>query len=234
MASLFSHSSQQLQGTRGTGGRERSIPGSLSYIFSCGSSSSGQQGSLRLQRGGKCHPLGAGWMVFQGLVYIYFFLRKCFSSDSFSVCFVYKQNLCCRSLTPTDLLGIFARGRINPESRDWWDFLFPYLPLIQRAHSPCSLTSFQALFAKCCSLIICLLTSGFLPWSFPLLFHMLILLKTHPNLQAAPTANYLHFWFFFFSKVLTSVPVFRRGDVSVRCRAVWRSKQAQLLDLCPG
>lgn len=94
------------------------------------------------------------WFVLDGFlgVGLHFFFKEVFIFWQFSICFIYRQNLCWRSLTPTDLLVFFARGRINPESGDWWDFLFPYLPLIQRAHSPCSLTSLQALFAKCCSL----------------------------------------------------------------------------------
>lgn len=196
MSSLFSCSSKQLQGTRGTRREGTEHSGSLEYIFTCSSSSSKPRANLHLRRGGKRYPFGLCWMVFWGLVYISFF-KEVFIFWQFSICFSYKQNLCWRSLTPTDLLGLFARGRINPESGDWWDFLFPVPATNSEGTLPLFPHIFTSIVCKVLfSLIICLLTSGFLPWSFPLLFHILILLKTHPNLQAAPTAN-LHFWVFF-------------------------------------
>lgn len=82
MSSLFSCSSKQLQGTRGTGREGAEHSGSLAYIFTCSSSSSQPGASLRLRRGGERYPFGLCWMVFWGLVYISF-LRKCLSSDSF-------------------------------------------------------------------------------------------------------------------------------------------------------
>lgn len=94
-------------------------------------------------------PICAGW-------FLRFWLHPCFKEVfifcQFSACFLYKQNLCLRSITPTDVLWFSAKGRMNPKSRDWWEFLFPYLPLIQRACSPWSLMSSKALFAKCCFL----------------------------------------------------------------------------------
>lgn len=151
MSSLFSCSSKQLQGTQGTGREGAEHPGSLSYIFTCSRLQQRAASQPALAERRQMLPIRFVLDGFLG-VGLHFFFKEVFIFWQFSICFIYKQNLCWRSLTPTDLLGFFARGRINPESGDWWDFLFPYLPLIQRAHSPCSLLSLQALFAKCCSL----------------------------------------------------------------------------------
>lgn len=47
------------------------------------------------------------------------------------------------------------------------------------------------------SLIICLLTSGFIPCSYPTSISHPVFLKTYHYLQAAPNDDYLQFWVFF-------------------------------------
>lgn len=124
---------------RGTGREGAEHPGCLSHILTCSSSSSGQQSSLHRQRGGKGCPPHLCW-VLSGLHSCF---KEVFIFCQFSSSFLYKQNLCLRSITPTDVLWFSAKGRMNPKSRDWWEFLFPYLPLIQRACSPWSLMSLK-------------------------------------------------------------------------------------------
>lgn len=133
---------------RGTGREGAEHPGCLSHILTCSSSSSGQQASLHRRRGGKGCPSHLCWLL-SGL---HSHFKEVFIFCQFPACFLYKQKLCLRSIIPTDVLWFSAKGRMNAKSRDWWEFLFPYLPLIQRARSPWSLMSLKALFAKCCFL----------------------------------------------------------------------------------
>lgn len=126
------------------GGREQSIQAAPHTSSRAAAPAAGSEPACTCRgEASATHLVCAGWFPGCWFTESVYFLRVIFL-----FCLQTKPLL----KNPYTDLWVFARGRINSESGDWWVFLFPHLQLIHRAHPPCSLTALQALFAKCCSL----------------------------------------------------------------------------------
>lgn len=114
----YSHAAaSSCRGPGGPGGREQSIQ-AASHIFSLAAApAAGSKPACTCRGEANVTCLVCAAWVFWGLVYISF-LRKCLSSDSFLFVLFTNKTSAEDLFTPTDLLGVFARGRINPESGD--------------------------------------------------------------------------------------------------------------------
>lgn len=148
----YSHAAaSSCRGPGGPGGRELSIQAAWNTSSPAAAPAASREPTCTCgEEANATHSVCAGW--FSGDWFTFLFLRKCLSSDSFLFVLVTnKTSADDLSLPPISLGFLLGEELIQKVEIDETSFS-PYLPLIQRAHSPCSLTSLQALFARCCSL----------------------------------------------------------------------------------